>query len=647
MKKFKNQLIQFLRRIELEHIILAAIVYLAYYYQLGVAPVYMWDEGIYASNAMEMLNNGSILIKYYNNLPEMWATQPPLVAWFQAISMWIFGINETALRLPSAIAATVIAISIYKFLYSKFGSSFWGFFASSILSLSPGFVTLHIARTADLDIFVTMFSVLYILTFYKFYLTGYKNKIYCFLFIFYVFCAFYSKTIAGVIFLPVILGFVFYSKQRLDFFKNARMFIYIFAFAILTVSYYLYHESITPGYIETAFTNEFWGRFTGQIFDLHKQPFLFYWENIRYNGFLPWIFLIPLSLFFLIYGDKENRKFIVFISILALFYWLIISLSESKLSWYDAQLYPLLSIIAAFSLKNLFEIIKGSIKDSNYFKKALLLLFFALTFLLNNAFRIEENNLWNARNVNSDLLCGIALKDVAKQYPDIKEIYILQPGFASNVTFYKNYYNLFLGYNIKNIDITESIPISPESYIIYYNTAVTSILDIHYNYEILYEYKDMFFVHVKDRKTPFPIYYGLDPDRDFDLLKQRNRATANKAHTGELSLALSSANQYSIIWKHSIKELKQNNIQKCRFTCYVMTEAPLKSGYIVFAGDSCDWSGIGFKNCIKEPNAWNKIDTTFNISSFYLSKNSLLQIYLWNNNPEALFVDDIAFEFIK
>ena len=72
---------------------------------LGKDSLRMWDESRLAINAYEMYYNHQWLTTYFGGQPDLWNTKPPLMIWMQVISMKIFGINEFALRFPSALAA--------------------------------------------------------------------------------------------------------------------------------------------------------------------------------------------------------------------------------------------------------------------------------------------------------------------------------------------------------------------------------------------------------------------------------------------------------------------------------------------------------------------------------------------------------------
>ena len=105
--------------------LLAAVFFLPF---LGNIPLFDWDEINFAECAREMLATGNYLRPQINFAP-FWE-KPPLFIWFQAISMYFFGINEYAARLPNAICGIVTLLTIYhlgKKLYDKtlVGCGFW------------------------------------------------------------------------------------------------------------------------------------------------------------------------------------------------------------------------------------------------------------------------------------------------------------------------------------------------------------------------------------------------------------------------------------------------------------------------------------------------------------------------------------------
>ena len=114
-------------------VLLSAAFFLPF---LGNVHLFDWDEINFAECAREMLVTGNYLRPQINYAP-FWE-KPPLFIWFQALSMYFFGINEYAARLPNAICGITTLLSIYhlgKKLYDKtFG---WLWVLAYIGSLLP------------------------------------------------------------------------------------------------------------------------------------------------------------------------------------------------------------------------------------------------------------------------------------------------------------------------------------------------------------------------------------------------------------------------------------------------------------------------------------------------------------------------------
>jgi 4-amino-4-deoxy-L-arabinose transferase-like glycosyltransferase len=91
-----------------------------------------------------------------------------LVLWLQAASMKVFGINETALRFPSAAAGVGIAILLFWFCATALQSPLTGVSSILFYAASVGFVGPHMGRSADLDAVQTLLVTWYVLLFLKF-----------------------------------------------------------------------------------------------------------------------------------------------------------------------------------------------------------------------------------------------------------------------------------------------------------------------------------------------------------------------------------------------------------------------------------------------------------------------------------------------
>lgn len=115
---------------------LAAFVF---FYKLGAHSLLNWDEGVYANLARNMVQHGYWLVPHMNyNLGgfEPWMMKPPLAFWFQALSMSVFGVNEFAVRFPSALFGVFTVGLVYLF-GRDIRSRFAGFVAGVVYLTTP------------------------------------------------------------------------------------------------------------------------------------------------------------------------------------------------------------------------------------------------------------------------------------------------------------------------------------------------------------------------------------------------------------------------------------------------------------------------------------------------------------------------------
>ncbi|MGD9409033.1 MAG: glycosyltransferase family 39 protein, partial [Thiohalocapsa sp.] len=97
--------------------LLALAVWLAFFWQLGAVPLYDLDEGAFTEATREMLTSGNFITPHRDGEPRY--DKPVLIYWLQAASVSVLGLNEFALRLPSAIAATLWLAALWGFTRAR------------------------------------------------------------------------------------------------------------------------------------------------------------------------------------------------------------------------------------------------------------------------------------------------------------------------------------------------------------------------------------------------------------------------------------------------------------------------------------------------------------------------------------------------
>lgn len=139
-------------------LLLAALIALLYLPLLGAAPLIDVDEGAFSEATRNMLASGDWMSTTLNGVPRF--DKPILIYWLQAISVSVFGVNEFAFRLPSALAALGWCFVVGRFAatYARQGSDAKteaktdlssGLLAAWITATALGVLIIGRAATAD------------------------------------------------------------------------------------------------------------------------------------------------------------------------------------------------------------------------------------------------------------------------------------------------------------------------------------------------------------------------------------------------------------------------------------------------------------------------------------------------------------------
>lgn len=113
---------------------------------LGLYPLFDDDEGAFSEATREILDSGDWLSTTLNGAPRY--DKPILIYWLQALSVRIFGLDEFALRLPSALAALAWIYAIVRFAAPRWGRA-CALLAGGIAASSLGLLAMGRAATAD------------------------------------------------------------------------------------------------------------------------------------------------------------------------------------------------------------------------------------------------------------------------------------------------------------------------------------------------------------------------------------------------------------------------------------------------------------------------------------------------------------------
>jgi 4-amino-4-deoxy-L-arabinose transferase-like glycosyltransferase len=322
----------------------ALIAAAAVFYRLGEHSVYWWDEARVALNSLEMLRHPDLIVRY-RGAPELWNTKPPLAIWLNALSMRVFGINEWALRLPAALAAVGTVLAVYDFT-KRVSDRVTGLLAALILLGTGGFVEVHVARSADYDSLLVLFSTL--ATFSLFF--AFETKRFWPVAGFGV-AAVLVKGIAGAIMVP---GYLLYALLTR---KDIRPAIVPATVAFVVVAaFYAARELASPGYLAAMWQWDV-ARFGEHQQDYIRSTYLMSlfwpwpvvlfedWTQPMYTASaFPWSTVALASLI------RPSRAATYLWCCLGTFL-VLVSLAATRHGWYIAPVHPLIAVLCALGVR--------------------------------------------------------------------------------------------------------------------------------------------------------------------------------------------------------------------------------------------------------------------------------------------------------
>ncbi|NER84889.1 MAG: phospholipid carrier-dependent glycosyltransferase, partial [Leptolyngbya sp. SIO1D8] len=93
---------------------------IAFFWGLASTGLVDETEPLFAEAARQMQATGDWITPYFNGNPRF--DKPPLIYWLMAVGFQLFGVNEWAVRLPSAFAAVAV-VGLGFYTLRRFGFS--------------------------------------------------------------------------------------------------------------------------------------------------------------------------------------------------------------------------------------------------------------------------------------------------------------------------------------------------------------------------------------------------------------------------------------------------------------------------------------------------------------------------------------------
>ena len=275
-------------------------------------PLMEVDAVQYANISREMLQNKSFLEIFDQG--KDYLDKPPLLFWFSSLSMYVFGINDFAYRLPSILMAIIAIYSTYKFTLLYYAKEI-AILASLVLATSQAmFLITHDVRTD------TMLMAWVILGIWQF-SSWLQNRKWLSLIAAFVAVAFGMMTKGPIALMVPIFSFA----PHFIIHKNFKLFFrweYLIGLVIIIIllipmdiglykqfdlhpEKVMYDKTGTSGLRFFYWTQSF-GRITGESVWHENDSIFFLFQNLLW-GFLPWILYLIIGLFLEVYNVIRNK----------------------------------------------------------------------------------------------------------------------------------------------------------------------------------------------------------------------------------------------------------------------------------------------------------------------------------------------------
>lgn len=324
-------------------IVLTAFVYLLSTTNRGVID---YDEGYYAQPALHMYESGDWVTPYANGV--RFLEKPPLLYWVTAASFTLFGVNEFALRLPTAlamIAIVCIVMLIARRVLNERAALFAGlgaaFCAGSFLFTRE---TLH-------DVWLVFFVTLAVYGFIKWHLDPGHPVRPALLFYAAMAGGMLCKSLVGVAFpIGIAAAFFLLSRERPSW-RSLHIAPGVLIFLAITVPWHWLAAVRNEGFLDFYFVGEQFLRFFGKREPpiLWSMPLLTFWALILVWLF-PWTAFLPAAFAASRKSADERVRTLVRLAIAWAGVILLFFSISGRLEHYAFPALPALSLLVAVAL---------------------------------------------------------------------------------------------------------------------------------------------------------------------------------------------------------------------------------------------------------------------------------------------------------
>ncbi len=327
-------------------LILGLIMLIFYVFALGSGALHVPDEGRYSSVALAMLQNHDYVSTLLNGAPFM--DKPVLFYWLEAVSMWLFGVNEWAIRLPM-VCVGVFGIVLTQQVACLFYGRRAGWLSGLILGTSIlYYISSHYADM-DLEVGVWISASLFFSFVGLQYPLGKRRRFLFYMAYFFAAAGVLTKGLMGIAFPVMVLGLYSVFTRQWSLIKTIYLPTGFLLFIILCAPWFILMQREHPDFFQFFFIYQQFTRFLASDFN-SGAPFWLY-IPIVFLGLFPWSLFIPRAFKCAFKSPlKDHPDFYLALWVIVIF--IFFSIPNSKPVTYIIPIFPALAVLIGHQIDN-------------------------------------------------------------------------------------------------------------------------------------------------------------------------------------------------------------------------------------------------------------------------------------------------------
>lgn len=319
-----------------------------WFYMLGARTLVPTDEGRYAEMAREMAVSGDWITPRLNGIK--YFEKPPLQTWMNALTFRALGLGEWQARLWTGLCG-LFGILLTAYTGRRVFSPRVGLYAGLVLASSFLWAAMSHINTLDMGLAAMMTLTLCALllaqhpgasaTEHRYWMLACWSG---------MALAVLSKGLIGIVLPAGVLALYVLATRNWALLKRLQILIGLPLFLAITAPWFILVSLKNPEFPYFFFIHEHFQRFTSTVH--HREGAWHYFIPILLLGILPWIGLMPQSL----WNARRQTTDILQPRILLLLWTVLIfvffSISGSKLPSYILPIFPAMALLIACHLEH-------------------------------------------------------------------------------------------------------------------------------------------------------------------------------------------------------------------------------------------------------------------------------------------------------